>query len=66
MHRPLDLDINWMSPVQGKSPPVLAKEPYGNFDMVNRRLSSCNPKCTKYTCQLYSQEGLEVYKERIA
>ena len=23
-----------MSPVQGKSPPVQVKEPYGNFDMV--------------------------------
>ena len=22
MHRPSDRDVNWMSPVQGKSPPV--------------------------------------------
>ena len=22
------------------------KEPYGNFDMVTCRLSSCNPECT--------------------
>ena len=29
-----DRDINWMSPVQGKSPPVQIKEPYGNLDMV--------------------------------
>ena len=35
MHRPSDGDVNWMSPVQGKSPPVQVKEPYGNLDMVN-------------------------------
>ena len=29
--RPLDPDVNWMSPVQGKSPRVQVKEPYGNF-----------------------------------
>ena len=29
-----DRDVNWMSPVQGKSPPVQVKEPYGNLDMV--------------------------------
>ena len=46
MHRPLDRDVNWMSPVQGKSPPVQVKEPYSNFDMVTCRLSSCNPECT--------------------
>ena len=34
MHRPSDRDVNWMSPVQGKSPPVQVKEPYGNLDMV--------------------------------
>ena len=39
------------SPVQGKSPPVQVKEPYGNFDMVTCRLSSCNPECTMYTCR---------------
>ena len=49
-HRPSDWDVNWMSPVQGKSPPVQVKEPYGNLDMVTCRLSSCNPECTKYTC----------------
>ena len=27
------------------------KEPYSNLDMVTCRLSSCNPECTKYTCQ---------------
>ena len=48
MHRPSDQDVNWMSPVQGKSPPVQVKEPYGNLDMVTCRLSSCNPECTKY------------------
>ena len=29
-----------MSAVQGKSPPVQVKEPYGNLDMVTCRLSS--------------------------
>ena len=32
-----DWDANGMSPVQGKSPLVQVKEPYGNLDMVNRR-----------------------------
>ena len=41
MHRPSDWDVNWMSPVQGESPLVQVKEPYGNFDMVTCRLSSC-------------------------
>ena len=43
MNCPLDRDVNRMSPVQGKSPPVQVKEPYGNLDMVTCRLSSCNP-----------------------
>ena len=34
MHRPSDRDVNWLFPVQGKSPPVQVKEPYGNLDMV--------------------------------
>ena len=34
LRRPSDRDINWMSPVQGKSPLVQVKEPYGNLDMV--------------------------------
>ena len=37
-----DRDVNWMSPVQ-------VKEPYGNFDMVTCRFSSCNRECTNYT-----------------
>ena len=49
-HRPLDGDVNWMSPVQGKSPLVQVKEPYDNKDMVTCRLSSCSPQCTMYTC----------------
>ena len=32
---PLDGDVNWMSPLQGRSPIVQVKEPYGNLDMVN-------------------------------
>ena len=47
MHRPSDRDVNWMSPVQGKSPLVQVKEPYGNFDMVTCRLSSGDPKMRK-------------------
>ena len=43
MHRPSDRDVNWMSLVQGKSPPEQVKEPYSNLDMVTCRLSSCNP-----------------------
>ena len=59
MHGPLDWDVNWMSPVQGKSPSVQVKEPYGNLDIVTCRLSSRNPGGTKY-----SKEGLAVYRER--
>ena len=32
---PLGGDVNWMSPLQGRSPLVQVKEPYGNLDMVN-------------------------------
>ena len=39
MHRPSDLDVNWMSPVQGTLPPVQVKDPYGNLDMVACRLA---------------------------
>ena len=39
MHGPLDRGVNWMSPLQGRSPGrsplVQVKEPYGNLDMVN-------------------------------
>ena len=35
MYSPLDRDVNWMSPLQGRSPLVQVKEPYGNLDMVN-------------------------------
>ena len=31
----LDRDVNWMSPLKGRSPLVQVKEPYGNLDMVN-------------------------------
>ena len=41
VHRLSDRDVNWMSPVQGKSSPVQVKEPYGNLDMVTCVLSSC-------------------------
>ena len=51
VHHPSDQDVNWVSPVQGKSHLVQGKEPYGNLDMVTCRLSSCNLQCTKYTCR---------------
>ena len=35
VYSPTDQSVNWMSPVQGKSPLVQAKEPYGNLDMVS-------------------------------
>ena len=53
-----------MSPVQGKSPPVQVKEPYGNLDMVTCRLSSCNPECTKVHLPIILERGLAVYRER--
>ena len=34
VHGPSDRDVNWMPPVQGESPPVQVKEPYGNLDIV--------------------------------
>ena len=39
-----DLDVNWMSPMQGKSHPVQDKEPYDDLDMVTCRLFSCYPE----------------------
>ena len=44
--RPSDLDVNWMSPVQGKSPLVQVKEPYCDLDRVTCRLSFCSVKST--------------------
>ena len=35
VHGPLGRDVNWMSPLKGRSPLVQVKEPYGNLDMVN-------------------------------
>ena len=57
VHRPSDRDVNWMSPVQGKSHPVQVKEPYGNLDMVYCRLSSCNPECTKVHLPIILERG---------
>ena len=51
VHSPSDLDVNRMSPLQGKSPPVQVKEPHGNLDMVTCRFSPCTPECTKFTCR---------------
>ena len=57
VHRPSDRDVNWKSPVQGKSPPVQVKEPYSNLDMVTCRLSSCNPECTKVHLPIILERG---------
>ena len=35
VHGPLDRDVIWISPLQGRSPLVQVKEPYSNLDMVN-------------------------------
>ena len=37
---PPDLDISWMTPVQGESPLVQVIEPYDNFDMVTPAIRS--------------------------
>ena len=34
MYGPSGRDVNLMSPLQGRSPLVQVKEPYGNLDMV--------------------------------
>ena len=56
MHRPSERDVKWMSPVQGKSPPVQVKEPYGYLDMVTPETRSV---------QSTPKEGLAVYREKI-
>ena len=35
VHGPSNQEVNWMSPLQGRSPLVQVKEPYGNLDMIN-------------------------------
>ena len=54
-------DVHGLSPVQGKSPSVQVKEPYSNLDMVNCRLPSCNPECTKYIPADNAREGVSQY-----
>ena len=58
-----DRDVNWMFPVQEKSPPVQVKEPYGNLDMDSCRLSSCNPEYTKYITDERVRPGVRQYIE---
>ena len=49
----------------GESPAVQVKEPYGNFDMVTCRLSSCNPECTKYIPAKNAMRASDnIYKDR--
>ena len=52
-----DQDVNWTSPVQGKSPLVQVKEPYSNLDMVTCRLSSCNLETVQSTPADNAREG---------
>ena len=52
VHRPFDQDLNWMSPVQGKSLPVQVKEPYGNLDMV-----TCRPGVYKVHLPIILERG---------
>ena len=50
--------------MQGKSPLVQVKEPYGNLGMVTCKLSSSNPECTKHTCHYNAREGFRQYMEK--
>ena len=63
---PLDGDVNWMSPLQGRSPLVQVKEPYGNLDMVNYlKAFILQPGVHKVHLPIIlASEGLAVYRER--
>ena len=50
-----------MSPVQGKSPLVQVKEPYGNLDMVTCRLAA---RVYKGTPADNAREGVRQYIEK--
>ena len=47
--RPSDRDVNWRSPVQGKSHHVQVKEPYGNSNwlLVDLHPATRGLQCTK-------------------
>ena len=55
-----------MSPLQGRSPLVQVKEPYGNLDMVNYLYSFIlQPGVHKVHLRIIlKSEGLAVYRER--
>ena len=55
--RPSDPDVNWMSPVQGKSPLVQVKEPYGNFVL--------QPGVYKVHLQINACEGVTAVRQYI-
>ena len=63
---PLDGDVNWMSPLQERSPLVQVKEPYGNLDMVNYlKAFILQPGVHKVHLPIIlASEGLAVYRER--
>ena len=49
---PSDRDINWRPPVQGKSSPVLVKEPYSNLKwlLVGLLPATQNLQCALSVC----------------
>ena len=55
-----------MSPVQGESPLVQVKEPYGNFDMVSCRLVGFHPatQSVQSTPADYTQKRVWQYIEK--
>ena len=63
---PLDGDVNWMSTLQGRSPLVQVKEPYGNLDMVNYlKAFILQPGVHKVHLPIIlASKGLAVYRER--
>ena len=48
VYRPSDRDVNWRSPVQGKSHHVQVKEPYGNSNwlLVGLHFATRGVQCT--------------------
>ena len=66
MYGPLDGDVNWMSPLQGRSPLVQVREPYGNLYMVNYLLAFIlQPGVHKVHLPIIlPSEGLAVNRER--
>ena len=60
---PSDRNVNWMSPVQGKSHLVQVKEPYGNLDIITCRLSSATWSVQSTPADI-AREGVRQYIEK--